>query len=117
MGNSQLDLASIFQTVTGTLAQNQDSLNEADTYNHDHGTHMVDIFSTITKAVGNKQGSDTASQLKFAGEQLLKGKHSGSASRLPISFRDNNLAQTTACSWCKCSSVPSSSNSLTQATC
>ena len=79
MGNSQLDLASIFQTVTGTLSQNQDSLNEADTYNHDHGTHMVDIFSTITKAVGSQQGSDTASQLKYAGEQLLKGEHSGSA--------------------------------------
>jgi len=79
MGNSQLDLASIFQTVTGTLAQNQEALNEADTYNHDHGTHMVDIFNTITKAVGDKQGSDAAAQLKYAGEQLLKGEHSGSA--------------------------------------
>ena len=88
MGNSQLDLASIFQTVTGTLTQNQDSLNKADTYNHDHGTHMVDIFSTITKAVGNKQGGDAATQLKFAGEQLLKGKHSGSAD-----MYGNNLLQ------------------------
>ncbi len=79
MGNSQLDLANIFQTVTSTLAQNQGALNEADTYNHDHGTHMVDIFSTITKAVGSQQGSDAAAQLKFAGEQLLKGEHSGSA--------------------------------------
>lgn len=88
MGNSQLDLASIFQTVTGTLSQNKDALNDADTYNHDHGTHMVDIFNTITKAVGNKQGSDTASQLKYAGEQLLKGKHSGSAD-----MYGNNLLQ------------------------
>jgi hypothetical protein len=79
MGNSQLDLANIFQTVTSTLAQNQGALNEADTYNHDHGTHMVDIFSTITKAVGSKQGGDAAAQLKYAGEQLLKGEHSGSA--------------------------------------
>ena len=79
MGNSQLDLASIFQTVTSTLAQNQGALNEADTYNHDHGTHMVDIFNTITKAVGSQQGSDAATQLKVAGEQLLKGQHSGSA--------------------------------------
>ena len=79
MGNPQLDLASIFKTVTGTLAQNKEALNEADTYNHDHGTHMVDIFSTITNAVGDKQGSDAAAQLKYAGEQLLKGEHSGSA--------------------------------------
>lgn len=79
MGNPQLDLASIFKTVTGTLAQNKEALNEADTYNHDHGTHMVDIFSTITNAVGDKQGSDAAAQLKYAGEQLLKGDHSGSA--------------------------------------
>jgi hypothetical protein len=79
MGNSQLDLANIFQTVTSTLAQNKGALNEADTYNHDHGTHMVDIFNTITKAVGSQQGSDAATQLKAAGEQLLKGEHSGSA--------------------------------------
>jgi hypothetical protein len=79
MGNSQLDLASIFQTVTSTLAQNKSDLNEADTYNHDHGTHMVDIFSTISKAVGSQQGKDAATQLKVAGEQLLKGEHSGSA--------------------------------------
>jgi len=79
MGNPQLDLASIFKTVTGTLAQNKEALNEADTYNHDHGTHMVEIFSTITNAVGDKQGSDAAAQLKYAGEQLLKGDHSGSA--------------------------------------
>ncbi|MDX9865634.1 MAG: hypothetical protein RBT34_12595 [Anaerolineaceae bacterium] len=79
MTNTQLDLASIFKTVTSTLAQNQSALNEADTYNHDHGTHMVDIFNTITKAVGSKQGKDAATQLKYAGEQLLKGEHSGSA--------------------------------------
>jgi hypothetical protein len=79
MANSQLDLASIFQAVSGTLAQNQNALNEADTYNHDHGTNMVDVFKTISKAVGEKQGKDTATQLKYAGEQLLKGQHSGSA--------------------------------------
>ena len=79
MANSQPDLVSIFQAVSGALAQNKNTLNEADTFNHDHGTNMVKVFNTITKAVSEKQGADTASQLKYAGETLLKGKHSGSA--------------------------------------
>lgn len=79
MPPSQLDLARIFQAVSSTLAQNQDSLNQADTYNHDHGTNMVQVFNTISKAVSKKQGDDTAAQLAYAGKQLLKGQHSGSA--------------------------------------
>jgi hypothetical protein len=42
-----IDLATIFQTVTARLSEKKDTLNEADTYNHDHGDHMVQIFDLI----------------------------------------------------------------------
>ena len=51
-----LDLANLFQTVTGTLSQNRETLNEADTYNHDHGDNMVDTFEVITQAMKEKKG-------------------------------------------------------------
>ena len=73
-----LDLANLFQTVTGTLSQNKDSLNEADTVNHDHGDNMVDTFEVITQAMKEKQGSDPADQLEYAA-QILRQRKSGSA--------------------------------------
>lgn len=73
-----LDLANLFQTVTGTLSQNRDSLNEADTYNHDHGDNMVDTFEVITQAMKEKKGADPADQLAYASE-ILRQRKSGSA--------------------------------------
>jgi len=49
-----IDLATIFQTVTARLSEKKDTLNEADTYNHDHGDHMVQIFDLIQNAVSKK---------------------------------------------------------------
>jgi len=76
MGN-QLDLASIFQTVTQSLAGKKEVLNQADTYNN-HGDNMVDIFKVITQAMEAKQGAAPSDQLAYA-SQLLKQKESGSA--------------------------------------
>ena len=56
MGN-QLDLASLFQTVTQNLAGKKEELNQADSYNHNHGDNMVDIFKVITQAMEEKQGA------------------------------------------------------------
>jgi hypothetical protein len=74
----QLDLGSLFQTVTSALKENQDSLNTADTYNGDHGDNMVKIFNLVTDAVGEKSKSSVSSQLQHAGKVLKKQK-SGSA--------------------------------------
>jgi hypothetical protein len=77
MGN-QFDLAGLFQTVTENLVGKKDLLNEADTYNANHGDNMVEIFEVITQAMKEKRDSDPADQLAYA-SQLLRGKQSGSA--------------------------------------
>jgi hypothetical protein len=76
--SNQIDLAKLFQTVTGTLVKNQENLNEADTNNHDHGDNMVDTFEVITRAMKEKKGADPADQLAYASE-ILRQRKSGSA--------------------------------------
>jgi hypothetical protein len=73
-----IDLGTLFQTVTGTLAKNKESLNQADTNNHDHGDNMVETFEVITQAMKEKQGADPADQLAYASE-ILRQRKSGSA--------------------------------------
>jgi hypothetical protein len=79
MASNQIDLAAVFNTVSKVMEQNQSQLNAADTYNQDHGDHMVEVFNMITKAVGDKKNADVVDQLKYAGNQLLKNGNSGSA--------------------------------------
>jgi len=76
--SDQVDLLSIFQAVTGTLSENQSTLNEADSYNHNHGDNMVNIFNMVTNALSEKQDLDTGSQLAYA-SQMLSQEKSGSA--------------------------------------
>ena len=73
-----LDLAKLFQSVTGTLADNRQELNQADTNNHDHGDNMVDTFEVITQAMREKKGADPADQLEYAA-QMLRQRKSGSS--------------------------------------
>jgi len=63
--SKSLDLAQLFQTVTGTLSDNRQQLNDADDGNHDHGDNMVDTFEVITQAMKQKKGADPADQLKI----------------------------------------------------
>lgn len=74
-----LDLGTIFKAVSGTLLENKDVLNQADTHNHDHGDHMVQIFDTVQKAVIKKKSANTSEQLAYASQQLAKKATSGSA--------------------------------------
>jgi hypothetical protein len=76
--SSPIDLGKLFQTVTGALAQNKQSLNDADTNNHDHGNNMVSAFELITKAMQEKTGANPADQLAHAA-QVLSQQKSGSA--------------------------------------
>lgn len=79
MTQSPIDLAKLFKEVTRTLSENQASLNDADTYNNNHGNNMVDIFKSITKAVGKKKKSDAGTALAYASQQLKKQHSSGSS--------------------------------------
>jgi len=76
--SSPIDLGKLFQTVTGALVQNKESLNNADTNNHDHGNNMVNAFELITKAMQEKKGANPAEQLAYA-SQVLSQQKSGSA--------------------------------------
>jgi hypothetical protein len=78
MQQKSIDLASLFQTVTGTLKKNKNELNNADEENHDHGDNMVDTFEVITQAMREKKDADPADQLAYA-SQLLRQRKSGSA--------------------------------------
>ena len=75
------ELYKIFQTVTTTLSQNQQSLNQADTYNNDHGDNMVNTFETITNALKQKKGSDPGEALAYAANKLNQTGKSGSAKK------------------------------------
>jgi hypothetical protein len=43
MPQQEVDLTKLFTAVTKALKTEQASLNEADTYNHDHGDNMVKL--------------------------------------------------------------------------
>jgi len=75
---NQVDLASLFSTVTQNLAGQKEVLNKADTYNSNHGDNMVDIFKVITQAMEQKKTASPSDQLAYA-SQILKQKESGSA--------------------------------------
>jgi hypothetical protein len=94
MAGGNIDLASLFKQVSKAVQQNQDSLNEADSYNHDHGDHMVEIFDVISQAMKEKKSADPADQLEYAAQLLRKKTNSGS-STLYADGLDNAAKQIT----------------------
>lgn len=79
MASEQIDLLSLFGQAAKSIKKNQTSLNQADTYNHDHGDHMVEIFDVITKAMKEKKNAEPADQLEYAAQILRKKTSSGSS--------------------------------------
>jgi len=75
---NQINLASLFRNVASSLSEQKETLNKADTYNHDHGDNMVEIFTVISQAMQAKRNASPADQLEYA-SQLLRQKQSGSA--------------------------------------
>ena len=79
MAYKSMELANLFATVTQSLVESEQSLNQADEYNHDHGTNMVNTFRIITEAVREKQGASNSEALSYAAQQLTQRGTSGSA--------------------------------------
>ena len=79
IATSALDLTKVFSAVQKTLAQNKTALNEADTYNHDHGSNMAQTFKLITQAVKKKKSAAPSEQLAYASQVLSQKSSSGSA--------------------------------------
>lgn len=75
---TNINLTKLFGAVTKSLTSQRKTLNQADTYNNDHGDHMVEIFEVITQAMKEKQKADPADQLAYASE-ILRRRQSGSA--------------------------------------
>jgi hypothetical protein len=88
MASNALDLVKLFSAVTKNLSANQASLNQVDTYNHDHGSNIAGVFNTITSAVKAKSNATPSEQLAYA-SQKLQSNPSGSAK-----FYSQSLAQT-----------------------
>lgn len=79
MTEQNVDLVKVFSQVSRTLAKNKQTLNEADSYNHDHGDHMAETFQTITKAMRREKGADASQLLQAAAQTLSKQADNGSA--------------------------------------
>jgi hypothetical protein len=79
MSKPEVDLAGLFNTVAEVLKEEKGPLNEADSYNHNHGDHMVENFALITAALEQKQGTPPAEQLAYASQLLDQNLSSGSA--------------------------------------
>jgi len=79
MATQSIDLAQLFGSVVSTLDQNKTALNQADTYNHNHGDNMVEIFEVVTQAMKAKSNASPSEQLAYASQLLQAKSQSGSA--------------------------------------
>ena len=77
----ELNLSTLFQEVTKVLATNRQQLDDADEYNHNHGSNMVHTFNLIQQAVASKETEPVSDQLAFA-SQVLKEQSSGSTAQI-----------------------------------
>lgn len=75
-----INLVDLFQTAAGALQNHRQELNQADSYNMNHGDNMVEIFEVITQAMKSKQNADAPTQLEYAAQLLRQKSNSGSAS-------------------------------------
>jgi hypothetical protein len=74
-----LDLLKIFTAASKSISKQKNALNKADTYNHDHGNNMVEVFQVVTQAMKAKKGADPTTQLEYAAQLLKQKSTSGSA--------------------------------------
>lgn len=79
MSAQRVDLADVFRSVTQTLQDNQQALDQSDSYNHDHGTNMVQTFQTITNALEKKQGASDSAALSYAARMVARNSTSSSS--------------------------------------
>ncbi len=79
MADQSIDLVKVFQSVAKVMGKNKATLNEADVYNHDHGTNMAHTFKVISQAMEERKDLSPADQLAYASELLRQKEKSGSA--------------------------------------
>ncbi|HBO34834.1 MAG TPA: hypothetical protein DD636_08920 [Anaerolineaceae bacterium] len=77
----ELNLSTVFEEVTKVLATNRQQLDDADEYNHNHGSNMVHTFNLIQQAVASKEGEPVSDQLAFA-SKILKEQSTGGTAQI-----------------------------------
>ena len=76
---STYDLTPHFQAVSQVLASHRTALNQADTWNGNHGDHMVEIFAVVSRIVREQPAGDLAGVLDSASQALALLPLNGSA--------------------------------------
>lgn len=87
-----LDLNAILGEITKTLVENQQTLNEADKSNHNHGDNMVMTFKTAQKAISTSKDEPVAQQLHDIAARLQKTSKSGSGQIYAEGFERASVA-------------------------
>lgn len=77
--NNSLNLSYLFQSAKERLIARQEELNQADTYNGNHGDHMVEIFDVAVQAAGQASSESLSGGMQRAGEMLSELSDNGSA--------------------------------------
>ena len=77
----ELNLSSVFKEISKVLETNRQQLDNADEYNHNHGSNMVQTFTLIQKAVESKKTEPVSDQLAYASE-VLKEKSTGGTAQI-----------------------------------
>ncbi|MCC6500370.1 MAG: hypothetical protein IT313_08910 [Anaerolineales bacterium] len=73
------DLSALFNVAAKALAANQQSLNQADAQNGNHGDNMVQMFNMLTQVMGEQKGASPSQQLSNASQYLQQHATSGSS--------------------------------------
>lgn len=81
MGDNSInnDLSTLFASVSQRLNAERGSLNAADTYNENHGDHMIEIFDVVAEAQRHLDLRDLPSGMRAAARELLTLQNNGSA--------------------------------------
>ena len=77
----ELNLSTVFEEVTKVLATNRQQLDDADEYNHNHGSNIVHTFNLIQQAIVSKEAEPVSDQLAYA-SRMLKEKSTGSTAQI-----------------------------------
>jgi len=77
----ELNLSTVFEEVTKVLATNRQQLDDADEYNHNHGSNIVHTFNLIQQAIASKEAEPVSDQLAYA-SRMLKEKSTGSTAQI-----------------------------------
>ncbi len=72
-------LPRLFEFVSQAMQQNQEALNQADTWNGNHGDHMLEIFQIAAQAASQDPAGDLAGAMFFASQELRRNPNNGSA--------------------------------------